>query len=83
MMHHVARAVQVLPLIVRMDEPELTKTKVELLRIFAVLALQWTQHVVVPHELNTLLSRIKRRYPAIADFSNEILHGNFHFNSRE
>ena len=77
------RAVQVLPLIQHLDGPQQTEEKDELLRILAVLALQWKDLVAVPPELNSPLSRIKRLYLSISDFSNELIYDLFCFGSQE
>ena len=74
---------QVLPLIAHLDEPQRTEKKNELLRIFAALALQWKELLAVPPELNSPLSRIRRVYPCISDFSDELIHDMFRFDSQE
>ena len=58
LMSHVIRAIEVLPAIFYSDERLLTQRKDELLKIFAILALQWKDLVAVPQELNSPLSRI-------------------------
>ena len=83
MMSRVVQALQVLPLIAHLDEPQRTEKKDELLRIFAALALQWKELLAVPPELNSPLSRIRRVYPRISDFSNELIHDMFRFDSQE
>ena len=83
LMSHVIKALEVLPLIARFDEAQRTQKKNELIRIFAILALQWKELVAVPHELNSPLSRIKRLYPTISDFSSELIHDLFRFDNQE
>ena len=83
MMSRVVQALQVLPLIAHLDEPQRTEKKDELLRIFAALALQWKELLAVPPELNSPLSRIRRLYPRISDFSDELIHDMFRFDSQE
>ena len=77
------KAVQILPLMQDLDGPQQTEEKYELLRIFAVLALQLKDLVALPPELNSPLSRIKRLYLSISDFSNELIHDLFRFGSQE
>ena len=82
LMSHVIRAIEVLPAICHSDERLLTQKKNDLLKIFAILALQWKDLVAVPQELNSPLSRIERIYPCISDFSNELIHSLFRFDSQ-
>ena len=81
LMSHVVQAIQVLPHIPGLDESMQTERKKELLKIFAGLALQWKDLVAVPPELNSPLSRINRLYPSISDFSDELIHDLFRFDS--
>ena len=77
------RALEVLPLILRLDESSRTEKKEKLMKIFAILALQWRELVSVPEELNSPLSKMNRLYPTISSISNELVHDLFRFDSLE
>ena len=83
LMSHVVRAIQVLPCIQHLTDPQRTVKKTELVKIFAILAFQWKKLVAVPPQLNSPLTRIKRKYPCISHFSDELVHDLFRFDSRE
>ena len=82
MMVKVARVIEVIPKMQHMNERQQREKKVVLQRIFAFLVYKWKKLVAVPQELHSPLSRIKRRYPMINSFSNELIHGLFRFDSR-
>ena len=83
LMCNVLRVLRVLPEILHFTEPQRSEKKVALSKIFAILALQRKKLVAPPIELNSPLSRIKRQYPTISSFSNELVDGLFRFDSRE
>ena len=83
LMLSLARVIDVLPKIAGFSDVQRAVRKEKLVKIFAIVALQWKRLVRPPPELNQPLGQIQRRHATIDEFSNELVPDLFRFDNKE